>query len=49
MDRSGSCAIVAMILDETVYIANVGDSRAVVSEKFGASYRDLSNDHKPQD
>lgn len=30
-DRSGSCCVVAMIVGETCYIANVGDSRAVAS------------------
>jgi protein phosphatase 2C family protein 2/3 len=30
-ERSGSCAIVALIVGEMCYIANVGDSRAVLS------------------
>lgn len=30
-EKSGSCAIAVMIVEETVYIANVGDSRAVLS------------------
>lgn len=30
-EKSGSCAIVVMIVDETIFIGNVGDSRAVLS------------------
>lgn len=31
IDKSGSCAIVALIVEEMCYIANVGDSRAILS------------------
>lgn len=30
-DRSGSCACLAMVLGDKVYLANVGDSRAILS------------------
>jgi hypothetical protein len=31
------------------YIANVGDSRAVMSCDLGNEVRELTNDHKPND
>lgn len=31
LDKSGSCAIVVLIVGEMCYIGNVGDSRAILS------------------
>jgi len=49
LDRSGSCAIVSLIVGEMLYIANVGDSRAVMSCEGGKKVVALSQDHKPMD
>jgi len=31
LDKSGSCALVCILMNEKIYIANVGDSRAIMS------------------
>jgi serine/threonine protein phosphatase PrpC len=38
-----------MIIDDTCYISNVGDSRAIMSVDGGEKIFELSNDHKPTD
>ena len=47
IERSGSCAIVVLIVGEICYVANVGDSRAVLSMGGGKQVIALSRDHKP--
>ena len=49
LDYSGSCAIIALILNNECYIANLGDSRAIYSYNGGAKFYQLSRDHKPND
>ena len=49
IERSGSCAIVVLIVGEICYVANVGDSRAVLSSGGGQQMTALSRDHKPSD
>lgn len=34
-DKSGSCAIIVLIVENTCYVANVGDSRAIMSAEEG--------------
>eukprot|EP01017_Pseudomicrothorax_dubius_P013366 TRINITY_DN1584_c0_g2_i4.p1 TRINITY_DN1584_c0_g2~~TRINITY_DN1584_c0_g2_i4.p1 ORF type:complete len:591 (+),score=77.12 TRINITY_DN1584_c0_g2_i4:31-1803(+) len=46
-DRSGSCAVCALIIGNVVVVANVGDSRAVLSSKEGSLAFTLTQDHKP--
>jgi serine/threonine protein phosphatase PrpC len=49
VERSGSCAIIILIVGEIVYVANVGDSRAFMSVDGGQKIMLLSKDHKPED
>lgn len=60
IDKSGSCAIVVLIVEDMCYVANVGDSRAILSWYFwiflhysyseeGKKIFPLSRDHKPSD
>ncbi|CAD8125690.1 unnamed protein product [Paramecium sonneborni] len=48
LETSGSCAIVVLIIGDSCYVANVGDSRAILSTQNGKKIIDLSNDHKPE-
>ena len=47
-DNSGSCGLILLIIDTKIYIANVGDSRCVVSCHDGNIQRDVTRDHKPE-
>jgi protein phosphatase 2C family protein 2/3 len=49
VDRSGSCAVVTIVIDDMCYVANVGDSRAILSGESGSRIFPLSRDHKPTD
>lgn len=49
VDNSGSCAIIMLIIGETCFMANVGDSRALISREGGKVVTELSRDHKPTD
>ena len=48
-DRSGSCAVIALVVGEKVYIANTGDSRAVLIENSCSKVTQLTTDHKPNE
>ena len=47
LDRSGSCAIIVIIIDNIIYVVNVGDSRGIMSIKGGEEYKMITSDHKP--
>jgi serine/threonine protein phosphatase PrpC len=49
LDKSGSCAIVALLVEKRCFIVNVGDSRAIMSHDGGNFCCNLSLDHKPND
>jgi serine/threonine protein phosphatase PrpC len=38
-----------LVIDDNVWIANTGDSRAVLSSYQGAKFTSISNDHKPSE
>jgi len=46
-DKSGSCCLVVLIVNDKLFCANVGDSRAVLKEKKETVV--LTNDHKPSE
>lgn len=46
-DDSGSCACIALFVDNLCFIANVGDSRAIASYDGGKKVRQITVDHKP--
>ena len=47
IDRSGSCAVIILMVDNKIYVANVGDSRCILSMKNGKKYVEATKDHKP--
>ena len=47
LDKSGSCAVIILIVDNKIYIANVGDSRGLLSLNNGKEYIVITEDHKP--
>lgn len=49
LDRSGSCANVMLVVDDEVYVANVGDSRSILSIRKGKQAFSMSKDHRPHD
>ena len=48
-DKSGSCAVVVLIVGDICYVANLGDSRAIMSGEAGSKVYPLTKDHKPND
>jgi serine/threonine protein phosphatase PrpC len=48
-DKSGSCAIIVLLVENACYVANVGDSRALMSAAGGQKLFVLSRDHRPNE
>ena len=48
-DKSGSCAVSALIMNEFCFITNLGDSRALYSFDSGNKFFQVTRDHKPND
>lgn len=46
-DKSGSCALVIFIYENICYVANLGDSRAVLSSEKSSKCYQITKDHKP--
>ena len=46
-DNSGSCALFLLLIKNKIYIANVGDSRCIISMNNGLIQKDVTRDHKP--
>ena len=46
-DKSGSCALILVLVDNKIYIANVGDSRCLLSMNNGKKFIEVTKDHKP--
>ena len=46
-DNSGTCGLILLIVNNDVYIGNVGDSRCIGSFNNGSTQRDITRDHKP--
>ena len=49
LDKSGSCALIILIIDNLLYAINLGDSRALYSYNGGRDLYQITRDHKPND
>jgi hypothetical protein len=49
LDKSGSCALVMLIINDYLFSINLGDSRALYSYDSGKYIYQITRDHKPND
>lgn len=48
-DKSGSCCLIALFKENELFLGNIGDCRALVSQNCGRNTLQLTTDHKPED
>ena len=48
-DKSGSCSVSILIIDEWCFVTNLGDSRGLYSLESGNKFLQITRDHKPND
>lgn len=49
LDKSGSCSLSILMIDEWCFVTYLGDSRALYSYDSGKQFYQISRDHKPDD
>ena len=49
VDKSGSCALIALIINDFLYAINLGDCRALLSTNSGENLYQITRDQKPDD
>ena len=49
IDKSGSCILIALMVNDIFYVINLGDSRALYSRDGGKEFYQVTRDHKPND
>lgn len=47
LETSGSCAVVCIVRQNKIYVANTGDSRLILLGS--GSFKQVTKDHKPDD
>ena len=48
-DKSGSCSVSILIIDEWCFVTNLGDSRGLYSLESGNKFLQITRDHNPND
>lgn len=49
IDKSGTCVLLMIIVNECMYFANIGDSRSIIGIDSGMKIASLTVDHKPNE
>ena len=49
LDKSGSCTLSILMIDDTCYVTYLGDSRALYSFNSGSNFFQITRDQKPND